>query len=75
MIPLYQARIEDLGPGDFVQLECACGHVMVLTPKMLATAGVRPAEKVVDLESRLRCRECDTRGKAAVAIRWRASGQ
>jgi hypothetical protein len=27
MIPLYAARIEDLGPGDFVQVECAgCGH-------------------------------------------------
>ena len=23
MVPLYAARIEDLGPGDFVRVECA----------------------------------------------------
>jgi hypothetical protein len=28
MVPLYAARIEDLGPGDFVRVEwIACGHV------------------------------------------------
>jgi hypothetical protein len=64
MVALYAARLKDLGPGDLVQLECACGHAMVLTPAMLATAGVRSAKKIVDLESRLRCRECDARGKA-----------
>jgi len=27
MRPLYDARIEDLGPGDFLRVECiACGH-------------------------------------------------
>jgi hypothetical protein len=42
----------------------------VLTLAMLKTAGVEPAEKVVDLESRFLCRECDVRGKTAVSIRW-----
>ncbi len=70
MVPLYAARLEDLKPGDLVQLECACGHAMVLTPAMLATAGAKPSEKIVDLESRLRCRECDARGKAVVSIQW-----
>jgi hypothetical protein len=28
--PLYDARLEDLGPGDLVQVECACGHIMLL---------------------------------------------
>jgi hypothetical protein len=37
---------------------------------MLRSAGVKPAEKVVDLESRFRCRECDARGKATVSIKW-----
>jgi hypothetical protein len=63
MVPLYAARLQDVGPGDLVQLECACGHIVVLTPAMLKAAGVTPAEKVVDLESRLRCRECDARGR------------
>jgi hypothetical protein len=27
MMPLYAARIEDLGPGDFVKIDCAaCEH-------------------------------------------------
>ena len=30
MKPLYAARIEDLGPGDFVKVECAaCGCVQI----------------------------------------------
>src|SRR5271155_3776437 len=33
MVPLYAARIEDLGPGDFVKVDCAgCHHVALLTP-------------------------------------------
>jgi hypothetical protein len=69
MVPLYSARLVDLEPGDLVLFECACGHTMVLTPAMLKTAGVKPAEKLLDLESRSRCRECDSRGKAVVSIR------
>ena len=70
MVPIYAARIEDLGLGDFVQIECACGHVMLLAPQMLATAGVSPDQKVLDLQSRVRCRECDARGRAVVSIKW-----
>ncbi len=71
MVPLYAARIEDLGSGDFVRVECAaCGHVMMLTAAMLATAGVGSNALVLDLPPRLRCRECDVRGKAVVSIRW-----
>jgi hypothetical protein len=33
MLPLYAARIEDLGSGDFVKVDCAaCHHVALLTP-------------------------------------------
>ncbi len=33
MLPLYLARIEDLGLGDFVKVDCAaCPHVALLTP-------------------------------------------
>jgi hypothetical protein len=70
MVPLYAARIADLGPGDFVRIECACGRVMLLTARMLATAGVVPYRKVLDLSDRLRCRECDARGRAVVSITW-----
>jgi hypothetical protein len=70
MVPLYAARFVDLGPGDLAHLTYACGHTMVLTPAMLKNAGVKPDDKLLDLESRLRCRECDARGKAAVSIKW-----
>jgi hypothetical protein len=33
MLALYAARIEDLGVGDFVKIDCAaCHHVALLTP-------------------------------------------
>ena len=72
MVPLYVARIEDLGPGDFVRFECAvCGHDALVPPSSLLN-GLRlpPTTRVVDLEPRLRCGECNARGKAVVSIRW-----
>jgi len=37
MVPFYAARIEDLGPGDFVKVDCgACSHAALLTPAYLA---------------------------------------
>lgn len=73
MVPLYDARVSDLGPGDFVRVECPCGHTELLSAPILATAGVAPDRKVLDLGSRMRCRECDKRGRAAVSVRWAAS--
>jgi hypothetical protein len=70
--PLYAARIEDLGPGDFVQVDCAtCHHVALLTPDALLRGGLSPAAKVLDLKGRLRCRGCGRKGRAVVLIRWR----
>jgi hypothetical protein len=43
MLPLYAARIEDLGPGDFVKVDCAaCHHVVVLAPDFLLRLGLSP---------------------------------
>ena len=72
MKPLSDARIGDLGPGDFLKVECsACGHD-VLIPSIGLQQGLRlrPYTPVLDLESRLRCRECDRRGKVVVSIKW-----
>jgi hypothetical protein len=71
---LYAARLEDLRPGDLVQFECVCGHAELLTAAMLSTAGVKPSDKFVDLAPRLRCRECDQRGRAVVSIKWGQQG-
>jgi ribosomal protein S27E len=73
MLPLYAARIEDLGLGDFVKVDCAaCHHVTLLTPEALLRVGLSPAAKVLDLKGRLRCRGCGRKGRAVVSIRWRA---
>ena len=41
MLPLYAARIEDLGRGDLVKVDCAsCQHVAVLTPEALLRLGL-----------------------------------
>jgi hypothetical protein len=37
---------------------------------MLATAGVAPYANVIDLSRRMRCRECDEKGRALVTIGW-----
>ncbi len=55
-----------------MQVECACGHTERLTAAMLMTAGVGPDETVQGLESRMRCRECDEKGRAVTSIRWAA---
>jgi hypothetical protein len=54
--------------GDEV---AARGHD-VLPPPSALLQGLRlpPTYRVLDLEPRLRCRECDARGKALVSIRW-----
>ena len=76
MQPLYLARIEDLGRGDLVQVDCAaCHHVALLTPDFLRRLGLSPQAMVLDLKSRVRCRGCGARGRAVVSVKWgRQSG-
>jgi hypothetical protein len=72
MQPLYLAGIEDLGHGDLVKVDCAaCHHVALLTPAFLLRLGISSRAKVLDLEERVRCRGCGTRGRAVVSIKWR----
>ena len=70
MVPLYAARVQDLKTGDFVVVNCACGHEALIHPVMLRSLGLKSQDRILDLDRRLRCLECDARGKAAVSIRW-----
>ena len=67
MLPLYAARIEDLGPGDLVKVDCAaCYHVALLTPEALLRAGLSTG-----------ARSSISKGGCAVgdvSIRWRGQG-
>ena len=71
----YAARVSNLGPGDFVQVECICGHTERLTAAMLTAADVGPDEHVQDLLNRMRCREGDEKGRGLISIRWAPNDQ
>jgi hypothetical protein len=72
MLPLCATRIEVLGQGDFVKVDCAaCHQLALLTPAALLRGGLSPAAKVLDLKGRLRCRECGRKGRAVVSVKWR----
>jgi hypothetical protein len=66
----WDARVGDLRPGDFVKVECLCGHTEMLTGAMLRTAGLSEHEPIRGLDRRLRCRECDAKGKVELSIKW-----
>jgi hypothetical protein len=71
MVPLYAARVSDLEPGDFVEVKCACGHEQLIAPVALTQSlKLAPDDRILNLEKRLRCRECDQRGRVLVGIRW-----
>src|SRR6266404_2953336 len=72
MLPLYLARIEDLGHGDLVQVDCAaCHHVALLTPDFLLRLVLSPsAELLVGPECQARGIIRDTRGRGADRFHW-----
>ena len=48
------ARIEHLGRGDFVKIDCAgCHPVALVTPAALLKLGLSPAVKVLDTAMRV----------------------
>jgi hypothetical protein len=75
MVPLYAARVQDLGIDDFVIIKCgACGHTAEIPPSgLLRGLGLQSTDKTLDLERRLRCRLCYAKDQAAVSIRWKAT--
>jgi hypothetical protein len=73
MMPLYAARIEDLGQGDFVKVDCAaCQHVALLAPEFLLRLGLSPQAKVLDLKERVRWAQ--TRQRPSRAVNCWAAG-
>jgi hypothetical protein len=73
MVPLYGARVEDLGPGDFPKVDCAaCEHTAVFAPGFLYRLGLKPRTKVLDLKDHVRCRGCGARAGCRV-IKWAKS--
>ncbi len=65
MVPLDAARIEDLGLGDCVKVECAaCGHdVLITRSALLQGLRLQPTDLVLDLEWRPRMRRAREGGR------------
>ena len=54
----------------------SCGHDALIPPSSLLNGlQLPPYTPVLDLEPRLRCRECGRRGKAIVSIKWSAGSR
>src|SRR5260370_3896462 len=69
MVPLYLAQIEDLGPGDFVKIDCAaCSYTALISTTFLSRLGLSPRGKVLDIKGRARCQAGGVRGRAGVSI-------
>jgi hypothetical protein len=75
MLPLYAARIEDLGSGDLVKIDCAaCHHVALLAPEVLLRGGLSPAVKVARPQGAAPVPPLREEGQAVVSIKWRGYG-
>ena len=70
MRTLYDPRVEDLRPSDYVLVECTCSHTQLLTRSMLDLYGLQPHDRIMELGSRMRCRQCDARGRVSISIKW-----
>ena len=52
MVPLYAARIEDLGPVDFTMVEChSCNNVGLLSARFLLGLGFPPYIQLRSLQA------------------------
>jgi hypothetical protein len=70
MVPLYLARIEDLGRGDLVQVDCACHHVGLLTPEFLPRLGAQPAGQGARPQIAGQMPRMRSEGRAVVSMKW-----
>jgi hypothetical protein len=69
--PRYAFRLEDLRVWHVVRVSCGvCRHKAEITPEMLTRS--RPGyTRLVDLQGRLRCRQCGARGRASLEVELR----
>jgi hypothetical protein len=69
--PRYAFRLEDLRVWHVVRVRCGiCRHSAEIAPAALTRS--RPGyTRLVDLEGRLRCRQCGARGRASLEVELR----
>jgi hypothetical protein len=65
--PRYAVRLSDLRPYHILTAVCPCGRK---TRKRLwqIMAGLSPHTRLVDIDDRLRCMRCGSRGSAMLLV-------
>lgn len=84
MRAFFEARIEHLSIHDRVRVECLgklpsgerCNRIVLIAVQGLNLPGYLlvkeiPQATVLDLKTRVRCRECGAKGRAIVSVKWR----
>ena len=51
-------------------LNARAAHTQLLTRSMLDLYGLQPHEHIMELGSRMCCRQCDARGRVSIYIKW-----
>jgi len=65
--PRYALRLEDLRAWHVIRVSCGtCRHRAELAP-----AALFRGTRLLDLEGRLRCRNCGARGRATLVVELR----
>jgi len=62
--------IEDFGDGDYLRVECVCGHSEMIPRVGVVGWRLPPYTRVLDLERPFRCRECDRKDSVSLSIKW-----
>ena len=71
MKALFEARVEDLRPGDLVIAECRCGHSLAISTVTLVRGRRLPEyARIMDLEPPVAVPRMRREGQAVVSIRW-----
>ena len=70
--PRYAFRLEDLHVWHVVRVSCrSCRQRAEIAPAALTRKPAGLYTRLVDLEGRLRCRQCGARGRAALEVELR----
>jgi hypothetical protein len=64
----HRYRVEDLAPGELVEVNCACGHQSLLTRDELIKRAIGVLTRIADLRYLLRCPSCQSSTQTEVRV-------
>lgn len=73
MRPYNETRVGNLGPDDYLKLECrVCRHTLAISGETLRLIPKAPPrhQLVRNLQRRLKCKGCNTKGNVSIFVAW-----